>query len=278
VGIAAIVSLRLTQFNSGRDHSQTLFERFAMLGWIALFLSLIALIALAVFLFNEDEDTKAGGLATTLIAGVLSAILWVCAMSAYVDIGNVGVQVVFGEAQPRVLTEGISFPVHPFSSVKEMSARTENYWLCQKESNPVEVRASNGLLMPVDVGIPYRIEPSSAPWIYKNLGAEWVKTTLSRTLSNAAFRAGNHFTAEEIYASKRDQFAEKTKLFFEEELNKLLQENYKGQNPPERVVIFNQILIGHIGIPDTVKHAIESKLKADAVAPGRWNTRSTRAG
>jgi regulator of protease activity HflC (stomatin/prohibitin superfamily) len=42
-----------------------------------------------------------------------------------------------------------------------------------------------------------------------------------------------------------------------------MSDNYKGQNPPETVVIINQVLIGYVGIPDSVKGAIESKLRAD---------------
>jgi regulator of protease activity HflC (stomatin/prohibitin superfamily) len=187
-----------------------------------------------------------------------------------VKTGHVGVPVVFGDASNTTVGPGMHFPINPFCSLEEMSTRTENYWMShvdhegdKKGDDSVGVRSSNGLQMPVDLSVPYRLIPESAPWVLQNLGKEYITKILRPALSTAARRAAGHYTAEELYSTKRDEFAEKTRVLLEEELKKVLQDNYKGKNPPESVIVANQVLIGHIGIPDTVKNAIEAKLKAD---------------
>lgn len=117
--------------------------------------------------------------------------------------------------------------------------------------------------MPVDVSTPYRLIPDVAPWVYRNLGPDYVEKILRPSLSTATRRAASLYTAEQLYSTKRDEFASKIKTLLDEEMNKLLQDNYKGKNPPETVLAVSQVLIGHVGIPDTVKNAIEAKLKAD---------------
>lgn len=236
--------------------------------YVAILLGVVALIALLVSIFG-DEETRFGGGVVAVVAGVLTVVLFVASTVCVVSAGNVGVKVTFGDTSPNVVDPGISF-VNPFCSVKEMSTQTNNYWMSHdhkegdhKSDDSVSVRSSNGLQMPVDVSVPYRLEPTAAPWVYKNLGTEYVSKILRPSLSTAARRAASHYSAEELYSTKRDEFANKTKELLGEELNKLLQDNYKGQSPPETVLIINQVLIGHVGIPDSVKNAIESKLKAD---------------
>ncbi len=241
--------------------------------WIALVLFVIVIVCLLCFVFAENgSDVKGSALPVGLIAGGIGVVLAIVSSVAIVKAGHVGVQTTFGSVNPGSIESGMHL-VNPFSSVHELSVQTNNYWMSHQHNegdkekkdsdDSISVRSSNGLQMPVDVSVPYRLEPSAAPWVYKNMGTEWVSKILRPSLSTATRRAASHYTAEELYASKRDEFAEKTKMLLGEELNKLMNDNYKGQNPPETVVIINQVLIGHVGIPDSVKTAIESKLKAD---------------
>jgi regulator of protease activity HflC (stomatin/prohibitin superfamily) len=204
------------------------------------------------------------GVGSAIIGLLLSFFSSMCVVSA----GHVGVVETWGKVQPEPLSSGLCF-INPFSRVREMSMQT-NVWNghaaqsgLNAHEDSVSVRASNGLTMPVDISVPYRLHPDAAPWVYRNIGDNWVKKILPSALKSAMNRAGSQYTPEELYATKRDEFTDKVSNILVEELKKLLQENYKGQDPPETVVIFNQILVGYIGIPDTVKHAIEAKLKAD---------------
>lgn len=243
--------------------------------WVAIVLFAIAIICALAFLVAEKGSDVRENL-PIIIAILFVASLCITGISSVTIVKpeNVGVQTLFGRVNPEYIDSGIHI-VNPFSSVYDMNVQTNTYWMSHVAhegdkgdkkgggDESVSVRSSNGLQMPVDVSVPYRLEPSAAPWVYKNMGLEWVSKILRPALSTATRRAASHYTAEEIYTTKRDEFADKTKMLLSEELNKLMNESYKGQNPPETVVIITQVLIGHVGIPDSVKSAIESKLKAD---------------
>jgi len=238
--------------------------------WFALVLFIFVGICILGFIFAKNSsDLKNSALPAGLIAGLVGGVLTVISSVTIVKAENVGVQTTFGSLNPEKIDAGMHL-VNPFSQVHEMSIQTNNYWMShidhegeKKGDDAVMVRSSNGLQMPIDVSAPYRLEPSAAPWVYKNLGVDWVSKILRPSLSTATRRAASHYTAEELYGSKRDEFAVQVKTLLSEELNKLMSDNYKGQNPPETVVIINQVLIGYVGIPDSVKTAIESKLRAD---------------
>jgi regulator of protease activity HflC (stomatin/prohibitin superfamily) len=239
--------------------------------YVAIALFLVALIATFVWASNKgsDEQVAVGGAFTAVIGFLASLLFAAIACITIVKPGHVGVEILFGHVRPNVHEAGLHF-VNPFCSVEKMSVQTDNYWMSHQESegakkhdDSVSVRSSNGLQMPVDVSVPYRLIPESAPWVYENLGKDYVEKILRVSLSTACRRAASHYTAEELYSTKRDEFADKTRVLLGEELNKLLNDNYKGKNPPEQVLVISQVLIGHVGIPETVKNAIETKLKGD---------------
>jgi len=175
----------------------------------------------------------------------------------------------WGNVQNQELESGMHF-VNPFVSVEQMSIRTENYWMSHQPhegsktgDDSISVRSSDGLQMPIDVSVPYRLVPSSAPWVYQNLGPDYVEKLIRVSLSTATRRAASHYTAEEIYSTKRDEFAERIRTIMDDELHKMLRDNYKDRSPPEQVVVTSQTLVGNVGIPEMVKTAIENKLKSD---------------
>lgn len=237
--------------------------------WIVFVLVLIAMAALAFAIFNREDDVKFGAWVVAGVAGLLSVVLFIFSCVTVVKSGHVGVPVTFGVVNNKTIDSGLHF-VNPFCHVEEMSVRTENYWMSHDEQegnstrdDSVSVRSSNGLQMPVDLSVPYRLIPDTAPWVYRNLGRDYVEKILRVSLSTAARRAASHYTAEELYSTKRDEFASRTKELLDEEIGKVIRDNYKNEDPPETVLVISQVLVGHVGIPETVKHAIEAKLKAD---------------
>lgn len=234
--------------------------------WIALFLVVVAAILTVVALV---EKNKAFFVTAGITCAIFSLICAICASIVVVDAGSVGVQVTFGTVNTSPVNNGLHL-VNPFCAVHEMSVRTENYWMSHaahegqnKIDDAISVRSSNGLQMPIDVSVPYRLLPDIAPWVYSNLGPNYVEKLIRPSLSTATRRAASHYTAEELYSTKRDEFSDKIQTLMEEEVRKLLGDNYKGKNPPENVLVISQVLVGHVGIPETVKIAIEAKLKAD---------------
>jgi len=239
------------------------------MAFIALVLFVIMLFALVIYLTTHDDELKTGACIVSGATFVVGAVLFVISSVGTVKTGCVGIPIVFGEISATTIGPGIHL-VNPFCSIQEMSTQTENYWMSHQHDegqktgdDSVSVRSSNGLQMPVDVSVPYRLIPEVAPWVIQNLGKDYIVKILRPSLSTATRRAASHYTAEELYSTKRDEFAEKIRVLLDEELKKVLVENYAGKNPPEQVIVANQVLVGHVGIPDTVKNAIESKLKAD---------------
>ncbi len=235
--------------------------------WLAIFLLLVAVFASRAAKHSEVKTESTIVMVVCLTLGLFIAF---CSSITYVEAGSIGVQVTYGTVNKRPINNGVQL-VNPFCEVISMSTRTENYWMSHAAhesgkvggDDAVSVRSSNGLQMPVDISVPYRLIPDSAPWVYENLGSNYVEKLIRPALSTATRRAASHYTAEELYSTKRDDFSEKIHILMDEELNKLLAENYKGKNPPEAAVVVSQVLIGQIGIPEMVKTAIENKLKAD---------------
>lgn len=242
--------------------------------WGALALFLLSSVPAVIWWGNRgragEEVPAAVACIATFAMNAVAVVLLLVSCLVVVKSGHVGVKVLFGEVQPQPLNAGLH-TVNPLCYVEIMSVQTDNYWMSHHHDegdkkngdDSVSVRSSNGLQMPVDVSVPYRLLPEAAPWVYSNLGKDYVSKILRPALSTATRRAASHYTAEDLYSKKRDEFSEKIRQLFDEELVKLLRDNYKDNNPPENVVMITQVLVGHVGIPETVKNAIESKLKAD---------------
>lgn len=236
--------------------------------WIAILLFVVAAVAAFIYVLNRKNDEVAPWASgVTIVVTLLALLCTGIASVAIVKSGHVGVPVLFGSVGDKPLKEGFHI-VNPFMDVHQMSTRTENYWMShiahegeQKNDDAVVVRSSNGLQMPVDVSVPYRLAEDEACWVYQNLGDNYVEKILRPALSTATRRAASKYTAEQLYSTKLDEFSQAIPPLLEEEITNILTKNYN--TAPKRVVTFSQVLVGYIGIPDTVKGAIENKLKAD---------------
>lgn len=237
--------------------------------WLAIVFAMVALGCITIALLSKEEGPRfvigCAGAAFGCIGTLVLVLSCVCVVKA----GNVGVPVLFGSVREYTYPEGIHF-VNPFVNIHLMSVRTENYWMSHDEDeggktkdDSVLVTAANGLQIPVDLSVPYRLLPEAAPWVYQNLGDDYIEKLLRVSLSTAARRAASSYKAEELYSTKRDEFAKKIETILIEELNNILRVGYKDRSAPEQVLVLSQVLVGHVGIPNTVKNAIEAKLKAD---------------
>lgn len=232
--------------------------------WLAV---ILALASLGVFVVSLTLKEKSLSRVISAAFLGLSSTLAIFSCVTIVSAGYVGVPVLFGKVQNISLPAGLHF-VNPFLNVVQMSIRTENYIMSathdegqKKGDDSITVISSNGLRMPMDVSVPYRLLESEAPWVYQNFGNDYVDKLVRPATRAALRRAATRFTDIECWSSKRDELAEKAKELLEEEMLLLIGEY--GEMSPKKVLSVSQILIGNVTIPEMVKKSIEEKLTAD---------------
>lgn len=239
-----------------------------------LYLAVLALIAAVVlrwvrFTVRDDPRYHAGLRGLALLSSALFAVAVLVLMLASVTIipaGHVGVQVLFGRVKPTPLTEGIQI-INPLVDVEMMSVRTETYTM-SATSNEGQVRgddsiqalSSDGLLMPLDITIAFRLVGGDAPRVYRDIGADYVDKIIRPASRTAVREAIAGFTAQEAYATKREALPQKMHDLLTARVKSLLEqrEDFRGATG----FIVDQVMLRKIQLPDKVKNAIEAKLEA----------------
>lgn len=217
----------------------------------------IALLAFSIFAFIFLS--KEG-----IIPGVLSFLgsiaLAIAGSIAVVPPGHVGVMVFFGAVQQNTLPEGLSF-VNPFMSVSHMSGRTKTYTMSGEKAAIVAL-SSDGLRIPMDVSVVYRLDPTYASFVLQNIGYEYEDILLKPVSRTAVRQASAKFTAQQAYSTKRDTLALKMTSTLRANMKSILaQRGFKHQ-----AIHIEQVLLRKVDLPDKVKAAIEDKLQAEQSA------------
>ena len=235
-------------------------------------LALILGVGLRWFAFKARKDPRLQGVASHVI-GLASSVLLVLALLALVSssvvvipAGHVGVQVLFGRVKPAALTEGIQV-VNPLVDVVRMSVRTETYTMSAtggegavQGDDSIQALSSDGLLMPLDITIAYRLVGGDAPLVYRNIGADYVDKIIRPASRTAVREAIAGFTAQEAYSTKREALPQTMHDLLTERMGALLKQrpDFKGATG----FIVDQVMLRKIQLPDKVKNAIEAKLEA----------------
>jgi len=237
--------------------------------WFALLLAICAL-ALRTSMGFADKAlhrliSMVGNLlaASALILGLLSSL-------AVVSAGHVGVAAVFGKVQSRHLSEGLNF-VNPFARVEEMSVRTETYTMSSvsnegqvKGDDSIQALSADGLMMPLDITVAYRLVPADGPWLYRNIGPDYVDKVIRPAARTAVREAVAGFTAQESYSTRREPLAQRMHELLTGRLKGLLSQH---EDFGDRVgFIVEQVMIRNVQLPPKVKDAIEEKLSAEQQA------------
>ena len=238
--------------------------------YLAVFVVLAATV-IKVFAFNARKDLRfQGGLrgvgaGSTALFG-LAALLFIGASFTIIPAGHIGVQVLFGRVQPTALTEGMKM-INPFVDVTEMSVRTETYTMSATSSegtvrgdDSIQALSSDGLLMPLDITIAFRLVGGDGPAVYRDFGADYVDKIIRPASRTAVREAIAAFTAQEAYSTKREAVPQKMHDLLTERMRSLLEqrEDFKGKTG----FIVDQVMLRKIQLPDKVKNAIEAKLEA----------------
>lgn len=184
-----------------------------------------------------------------------------------VPAGHVAVPVLFGKVQTYTLPEGLHV-VNPLLTFEKMSVRTEVYTMSSAPgdrgkrgpADGIVTLSSDGLRMPVDVSIAFRLAGEDAAWVYRNIGPDYVEKII-RTASRTAVReATARFTAQDAYAAQREELAQVMEQALRDRIAAILEqyEDFDGTG-----VVVQQVLLRNVDLPPRVKESIEEKLAAE---------------
>ncbi|SMO55959.1 prohibitin family protein [Solitalea koreensis] len=218
-----------------------------------------AILLVALFILPNNAQfagfTNIGrivGLAFLLIGAATS-------MFVVVPAGTVAVKSIFGKVEGTPLYSGLNI-VNPLVKVTEFDVKTQNYTMSsthdegnQQGDDAIRVLSADGLEVVIDLTVLYRVLPTEAPRILKEIGADY-QSTIVRPISRTKIRDNAvYYDAVALYSTRRDEF--QTRIF-----------NSISKDFKSRGLILEQLLIRNIQLPTSVKASIESKISAEQEA------------
>jgi regulator of protease activity HflC (stomatin/prohibitin superfamily) len=200
---------------------------------------------------------------------LLGVVIGLAGTVVVVPAGHVGVPVLFGNVQQRTLEEGLRFK-NPLAEVELMTVRTEVYTMSgtlregQKVGDDsIKVLSKDGLEMPLDISVAYRLVPGDAPGIYQTIGPNYIEKIIRPAARTAIREAASNFTAQEAYSTKRTELADSAQQGMSRRIQELLarQELFDGQG-----FVIQQVMLRNVSLPSRLRAAIEEKLSAEQEA------------
>jgi len=226
-----------------------------------MFLIILGIVVLVVSFSMAKMDSPfhrfAGGLRILSVIFILLGVLTACLKQ--IDAGYVGVKSLFGKVQPDILNSGLNF-INPLVEVKELDTRTLNYTMSgiQDEGHKtgddaIRVLTADGLEVTTDLSVLYRIIPSEAPRLIKEIGVEY-EDKIVRPITRTRIRDNAvYYEAVSLYSTKRDEF--QNRIF------KTIDTDFR-----KRGLLLENLLVRNITLPTPVKAAIERKIQAEQEA------------
>ncbi len=204
---------------------------------------------------SPSDASHYGGLITKV--GIAIIVLGVLLSSfKIIEPGKVGVQTLFGKVQDEVLPSGLHV-INPLVDVTTFSIQTENYTMSgvnsegQKEGDDaIRVLSSDGLEVTIDLSVLYKVDPNKAPFIYQNIGPEYVEKIVRPVTRTAIRDNAVNYQAVDLYSVKRQEFQER--------INRTITANFAKNG-----LLLQQILVRNVSLPASVKASIESKINAE---------------
>ena len=223
-----------------------------------LFLLVIGIIVVAVGFSAKKSNSPASpysgiikivGLALIVVGLVLTSI-------KQIDPGEVGVQKLFGKVSNSVLESGLNV-VNPLVEVVTFDTRTQNYTMsgvkdegAKSGDDAIRVLSADGLEVVIDLTVLYRVIPTEAPRILREIGTDY-NNTIVRPICRTKIRDNAvYYDAVALYSTKRDEF--QARIF------STIEKDFKS-----RGLFLEQLLVRNITLPASVKTTIESKINAE---------------
>lgn len=190
-----------------------------------------------------------------IIGVIIIVVGFVTSSLKQIDAGHVGVQVLFGKVQDGAITEGLTL-VNPLFDIKQMTVQTQNYTMSavheegrKSGDDAIKVLSKDGLEVILDLTILYKIVPSDAPRMYRELGLDY-EDKIIRPITRTGIREGaSNYDAISLFSQKREAFEFEIKNRIEGELKR-------------RGILLEQMLVRNITLPTSVKESIERKITA----------------
>ena len=204
---------------------------------------------------NISPATKYSGMVKIL--GVLIILVGI-GYSSVVQIGagEVGVQKLFGKVDNRILESGLNV-VNPLVEVVDFDIRTQNYTMsgvhdegAKVGDDAIHVLSADGLEVIVDLTVLYKVVPTEAPRILRQIGTDYINTIVRPICRTKIRDNAVYYDAVALYSTKRDEF--QGRIF------KSIEGDFK-----ERGLMLEQLLVRNLTLPASVKTTIESKINAE---------------
>lgn len=192
--------------------------------------------------------------------GIVIASIGVLTSSVrQIDAGYVGVKSLFGKVQNDILTSGLNF-INPLMDVTPIDIKTLNYTMsgvhdegAKTGDDAIKVLTSDGLEVTIDLSVLYRVNPSEAGRLLREVGADY-EDKIVRPITRTRIRDNSvYYEAVALYSTKRDEF--QARIF------KTIETDFK-----KRGLILENLLVRNITLPASVKSTIEQKINAEQEA------------
>lgn len=217
----------------------------------------IIIIIIGFVAAKSDEPMFRRYRAMIKTAGVIVILIGISiACIVQVEPGQVGVQKLFGKVNNSILESGLNV-INPLVQVVMFDIKTENYTMSavqdegsKQGDDAIRVLSADGLEVIIDLTVLYKVVPTEAPRILKEVGTDY-RNVLVRPICRTKIRDNAvYYDAVALYSTKRDEF--QSKIF------STIESNFK-----ERGLLLEQLLVRNITLPASVKASIESKINAE---------------
>jgi len=223
---------------------------------IALLIFGIVLFAVGVSMAKMDGPVRKNSILVK-IAGVAVLVLGLLFFSIkQIEPGMVGVQKLFGRVDDKVLVSGLNF-VNPLVQVEVFDIRTQNYTMSSVQDegsksgdDAIHVLSADGLEVVVDLTVLYKVIPSEAPRILKEIGTDYTNTIVRPICRTKIRDNAVYYDAVALYSTKRDEFQQR--------IFNTIEKDFKS-----RGLVLEQLLVRNLTLPQSVKASIESKINAE---------------
>jgi regulator of protease activity HflC (stomatin/prohibitin superfamily) len=195
-----------------------------------------------------------------ILAGIIVMIIGI-SISCFIQVeaGEVGVKKLFGKVQPDVLESGLHF-INPLYQVEKMDVKTQNYTMSgihdegqMKGDDAIRVLTADGLEVTIDLTVLYRLIPSEAPRLVREVGVDY-EYKIVRPIARTRIRDNAvYYEAVSLYSTKRDEFQNRIFKGIETDFRK-------------RGLLLENLLVRNITLPAAVKSTIEQKIQAEQEA------------
>lgn len=219
----------------------------------------LILAIVATILSKSETPIQKAVPVVRIIGGILIVLGVLFSVFKQIEPGTVGVKVLFGKVQPDVLESGLHV-VNPLVDIKVFDIQTLNYTMSsvhdegdKEGDDAIRVLSSDGLEVVLDLTVLYKITPSEAPRILKEIGPNYSEKIV-RPIARTRIRDNSvYYEAVALYSTKKAEFQQR--------IFKSIEEDFK-----KRGLILEQLLIRNINLPESVKKTIESKINAEQEA------------